>query len=67
MKDTVFQSSAYGKRESVATNIDGRAQFDMLDVRARAISRRARLVAARNPCTLLCSTCAATTRCPATH
>ncbi len=33
MKDTVFQSAAYGKRENIETQIDGRMQFDMLDVR----------------------------------
>jgi DNA polymerase delta subunit 1 len=30
MKDTTFQSSAYGKRENVDTTIDGRVMFDML-------------------------------------
>ncbi|CAM9235239.1 unnamed protein product, partial [Sphacelaria rigidula] len=30
MKDTTFQSSAYGKRENVETSIDGRVMFDML-------------------------------------
>lgn len=30
MKDTTFQSSAYGKHENVDTNIDGRVTFDML-------------------------------------
>lgn len=30
MKDTTFQSSAYGKRESVETTINGRVIFDML-------------------------------------
>ncbi|KAG5179249.1 hypothetical protein JKP88DRAFT_270411 [Tribonema minus] len=30
MKDTTFQSSAYGKRENVETTIDGRVMFDML-------------------------------------
>lgn len=29
-RDTTFQSSAYGKRESVETTIDGRVMFDML-------------------------------------
>jgi DNA polymerase delta subunit 1 len=29
MKDTVFSSKAYGTRESVETNIDGRVQFDV--------------------------------------
>jgi DNA polymerase delta subunit 1 len=29
MKDTVFSSKAYGTRESVETNIDGRVQFDL--------------------------------------
>ncbi|CAM9492035.1 unnamed protein product, partial [Phaeothamnion confervicola] len=30
MKDTTFQSSAYGKRENVETSIDGRVMFDMM-------------------------------------
>jgi DNA polymerase delta subunit 1 len=30
MKDTTFQSSAYGKHENVETTIDGRVIFDML-------------------------------------
>ncbi|RYG51790.1 hypothetical protein EON67_02630, partial [archaeon] len=30
MRDTTFQSSAYGKRENVETTIDGRIIFDML-------------------------------------
>ncbi len=30
MRDTSFQSSAYGKRESVETTIHGRVMFDML-------------------------------------
>ena len=30
MRDTTFQSSAYGKRENVETTIDGRIVFDML-------------------------------------
>lgn len=30
MKDTMFQSSAYGRRSSVETTIDGRVIFDML-------------------------------------
>ncbi|CAM9213746.1 unnamed protein product [Choristocarpus tenellus] len=30
MKDSTFQSSAYGKRENVDTTIDGRVMFDML-------------------------------------
>lgn len=29
-RNTTFQSSAYGKRENVETNIDGRVMFDML-------------------------------------
>ena len=53
MKDTVFQSSAYGKRESVETIIDGRTQFDMLDVRLPLCT----VVLAAST---LCSTC----RCP---
>lgn len=30
LRDTTFQSSAYGKRENVETTIDGRVMFDML-------------------------------------
>lgn len=30
IRDTTFQSSAYGKRENVETSIDGRVMFDML-------------------------------------
>jgi DNA polymerase delta subunit 1 len=30
MKDTTFQSSAYGKRENIETNIQGRVIFDIL-------------------------------------
>lgn len=30
VRDTTFQSSAYGKRENVETTIDGRVMFDML-------------------------------------
>lgn len=30
MKDTMFQSAAYGKRQNVETTIDGRVIFDML-------------------------------------
>lgn len=30
MKDTTFQSSAYGKRENIETNIQGRVIFDVL-------------------------------------
>jgi DNA polymerase delta subunit 1 len=30
MRDTTFQSSAYGKHENVETTIDGRVTFDML-------------------------------------
>lgn len=30
LRDTTFQSSAYGKRENVETSIDGRVMFDML-------------------------------------
>eukprot|EP01138_Halocafeteria_seosinensis_P001695 gb/GECG01001738.1/.p1 GENE.gb/GECG01001738.1/~~gb/GECG01001738.1/.p1 ORF type:complete len:1129 (+),score=127.59 gb/GECG01001738.1/:1-3387(+) len=30
MRDTTFQSSAYGKTENVETNIEGRVMFDML-------------------------------------
>ena len=30
MKDTVFSSSAYGKRENVETTINGRVVFDVL-------------------------------------
>lgn len=39
MKDTVFQSSAHGKRENIETNIDGRVIVDMLNVSDCALTR----------------------------
>lgn len=36
MRDTTFQSSAYGKTENVETNIEGRVMFDMIQYVRRA-------------------------------
>ena len=32
MKETTFQSSAFGKRENLETSIDGREVMDMIEV-----------------------------------
>ena len=60
MKDTVFQSSAFGKRENVETTIDGRVMMDMLNVRGFPPNDRAVFMVALallHSCLFVCADC----------
>ena len=39
MKDTTFESKAYGKRVNKVIGIEGRVQFDLLQVKLKAYTK----------------------------